>query len=141
MKSLPTYLFCSILGLALSALVGCNSAPDPEVLEPYHNIRKERMAIREEIIVILDSIVDEDSADDAIDPVLDLKARHKIKIEERTALGPMPNEVKRYLWDNYSEYEKDLKNREDAAARRAATIPGSANFFKEVPFFIFKMTR
>ena len=140
MKSLPTYL-PGILGLALLALSGCDSAPAPEVLDPYHNIRKERMAIREEIIVILDSIVDEDSADDAIDPVLDLKARHKLKIEERTALGSMPNEVKRYLWDKYSKYEKDLKNREDAAARRAAAVPGSANFFKEVPFFIFKMTR
>ena len=141
MKSLPTYLSCGILGLALSALVGCNSAPDPEVLEPYHNIRKERMAIREEIIVILDSIVDEDSADDAIDPVLDLKARHKLKIEERTALGPMPNEVKRYLWDKYSKYEKDLKKREDSAKRRAATVQGTANFFQEVPMFIFKFSR
>ena len=141
MKSLPTYLSCGILGLALLAGVGCNSGPDPEVLEPYHNIRKERIALREEMIVILDSIVDEDSADDAIDPALENKARHKLKIEERTALGPMPNEVKRFLWDKYEEYEKDLKKRGDAAARRASTVSGSATFFKEVPMYIFKAIR
>ena len=141
MKSVPTYLSCGILGLALLAGVGCNSAPDPEVLEPYHAIHKERMAIREEIVEILNTIADEESSDDAIDPTLALKARHKLKIEERTALGPMPNEVKRYLWDNYSEYEKDLRKREDAAKRRAASVPGSANFFQEVPMYTFKMVR
>ena len=49
--------------------------------------------------------------------------------------------VKRYLWDNYSEYEKDLRKREDAAKRRAASVPGSANFFQEVPMYTFKMVR
>ncbi len=141
MKDYSKYLPCSILALALLALVGCNSGPDPEVLEPYLAIHKERMALREEIIVLLDSIVDEESADDTIAPALENKARHKLKIEERTALGPMPNEVKRYLWDNYSEYEKDLRKREDAAKRRAASVPGSANFFQEVPMYTFKMVR
>ncbi len=141
MKSFPTYLSYGILGLAFLAGSGCNSAPEPEVLEPYLTIHKERMAIREEIIVILDSFVDEGSADEAIDPVLELKARHKSLIEKRTALGPTPNDVKRYIWDNYSEYEKDLRGREDAAKRRASGVPGSANFFQEVPMHIFKMVR
>lgn len=139
MKGYPKYLACSILGLALLAGMGCDSAPDPVVLEPYETILKERMAMREEIIVILDSIVDETSADDAIDPVLDIRARQKSKRQEKEALGPTPNDVKRYLWDKYSKQQSDLKNQEDAAAQRASTIPGSTNFFQEVLFFKFKM--
>ncbi len=95
--------------------------------------------MREEIIVILNSIVDEASADDAIDPVLEIRARQKLKRAEKEALGPTPNDVKKYLWDKYSEQQADLKKREDSAAGRAAAVPGSANFFKEAPFFKFKM--
>jgi hypothetical protein len=53
----------------------------------------------------------------------------------------MSNDVKRYLWDKYSKQQADLKKREDSAARRAAAVPGSANFFQEAPFFTFKMVR
>ncbi len=141
MKVYPKYLACGFLGLALLAGAGCDSAPNPMVLEPYETILKERLAMREEIIVILDGIVDEDSANDAIDPVLEIRARQKAKRAEKEALGPTPNDVKRYLWDNYSKQQSDLKKREDSAARRAATVPGSADFFKEAPFFIFKMVR
>jgi hypothetical protein len=141
MKGFTTYLAGGILGLGLFTGMGCDSAPDPKVLEPYETILKERMAMREEIIEILDSIVDEDSADSAIDPVLEIRARQKLKRAESEALGPMPNEVKRYLWDNYSKQQADLKKREDSAARRAATVPGSANFFEEAPFYNFKMVR
>ncbi len=131
---------CGLLALALVAGTGCNSAPDPEVLEPYETLLKKKLAMREEIVVLLDSIVDEYSADDAIDPVLEVRAHLKSNRLEKEALGPMPNEVKRYLWDNYSKYQADLKKREDSAARRASIVPGSAIFFREAPFFIFTPT-
>jgi len=127
--------------LVLFAGVGCSSGPDPEVLAPYETIHKERMALREEIINILDSINSESTANRAIPKVLKIRARQKVLRNEKEALGPTPNDVKKFIWDHYHDYEMDLKNREDAAAQRAASIPGSANFFKKVPFFKFKMMR
>ena len=139
MKSFSAYLSCGFLGLALLAGVGCDSKPSPEVLEPYEALYQERIAQREEIIKILDSIVDEASANRAIRPVLNLKAGMKGYWDKRKTLGdPTPKGVNRYFHKKYGDYEKDLKRRGDAAAKRAATVPGSARFFKEVPFFIFK---
>jgi len=137
MNSIQKHLSNGFIGVALLASVGCDSGPDPAILEPYETIQKERIALREEIIEALLTIKDEASADDAIGWVVEIREKQKQKREENDALGPRPKDVNNYLYKKYKDQLKDLKQREDDTARAVSSVAGTANFFREVPFFIF----